>query len=114
MAAFLGQGATISWNGDNIGQVLSIDGPNMERAMIDTTNLSTSQNKLCVRNGNGARTLEGGVQRGQGTIFPHVGLLGSPPGVELFPHELTGVGSQDIGPNISQRNRLWPQSRSQL
>ena len=43
MAAFLGQGATISWDGTDIGQVLSIDGPNMERAMIDTTNLSTSQ-----------------------------------------------------------------------
>ena len=42
MAAFLGQGAQISWNGNNIGQVLSIDGPNMERAMVDTTNLSTS------------------------------------------------------------------------
>ena len=42
MAAFLGQGATISWNGNPIGQVLSIDGPNMERAMIDTTNLATS------------------------------------------------------------------------
>ena len=42
MAAFLGQGATISWNSNNIGQVLSIDGPNMERAMVDTTNLSTA------------------------------------------------------------------------
>jgi len=43
MAAFLGQGATISWNGNDIGQVLSIDGPNMERAMIDTTNLGTGE-----------------------------------------------------------------------
>ena len=42
MAAFLGQGATISWNSNNIGQVLYIDGPNMERAMVDPTNLSTA------------------------------------------------------------------------
>ena len=43
MAVFLGQGAIIKWNANTIGQVLSIDGPSMERAMIDTTNLSTSQ-----------------------------------------------------------------------
>ena len=43
MAAFLGQGATLSWNSNPVGQILSIDGPNMERAMIDTTNLGTSQ-----------------------------------------------------------------------
>lgn len=43
MSAFLGQGATVHWNSSELGQVLSIDGPNLERAMIDTTNLGTSQ-----------------------------------------------------------------------
>ena len=43
MAAFLGQGATMTWGATSIGQVLSIDGPNMERAMVDTTHLGTTQ-----------------------------------------------------------------------
>jgi len=43
MAAFLGQGARVDWNSSELGQVLSIDGPNLERAMIDTTNLGTGQ-----------------------------------------------------------------------
>ena len=43
MAAFLGQGASFTWNSGGVGQILSMDGPNVERAMIDATNLSTSQ-----------------------------------------------------------------------
>lgn len=43
MAAFLGQGASLTWNSGAVGQILSMDGPNVERAMIDTTNLSTTQ-----------------------------------------------------------------------
>lgn len=43
MAAFLGQGATVHWNTAELGQVLSIDGPNLERAMVDTTSLGTAQ-----------------------------------------------------------------------
>jgi len=46
MTAFLGQGAIISFNlgsgAQAVGQLLSIDGPSMERAMVDTTHLGTS------------------------------------------------------------------------
>ena len=44
MTAYLGQGATITIGSPAvaIGQILSIDGPTMERTMVDTTNLGTS------------------------------------------------------------------------
>jgi len=46
MTAFLGQGATITINLGSglqtVGQLLSIDGPNMERTMVDTTNMATT------------------------------------------------------------------------
>ena len=48
MTAFLGQGATITLDkagagsAQAVGQILSIDGPTMERSMIDTTHLGTS------------------------------------------------------------------------
>ena len=42
MTAFLGQGAVLKIDTVEIGQILSIDGPSMERAMVDTTNLGTS------------------------------------------------------------------------
>lgn len=45
MTAFLGQGATVTITisgSQTIGQLLSIDGPSMERAMVDTTNLGTT------------------------------------------------------------------------
>ena len=43
MATFLGQGATLEWNSVSVAQILSIDGPNVERAMIDTTALDSTQ-----------------------------------------------------------------------
>jgi hypothetical protein len=44
MTAYLGQGATITIGSPAvaIGQILSIDGPTMERTMVDTTNLGTT------------------------------------------------------------------------
>ena len=42
MTAYLGQGATITIDTVAVGQILSIDGPTMERTMVDTTNLGTS------------------------------------------------------------------------
>jgi hypothetical protein len=42
MTAYLGQGATITIDSIAVGQILSIDGPTMERTMVDTTNLGTS------------------------------------------------------------------------
>ena len=42
MTAFLGQGAILKIDTVVIGQILSIDGPTMERTMVDTTNLSTA------------------------------------------------------------------------
>ena len=42
MTAYLGQGATITIDSVAVGQILSIDGPTMERTMVDTTNLGTS------------------------------------------------------------------------
>ena len=42
MTAYLGQGATITIDTVAVGQILSIDGPSMERAMVDTTHLGTS------------------------------------------------------------------------
>ena len=42
MTAYLGQGATITIDSVAVGQILSIDGPSMERAMVDTTHLGTS------------------------------------------------------------------------
>ena len=44
MTAYLGQGATITIGSPAvaIGQILSMDGPTMERTMVDTTNLGTS------------------------------------------------------------------------
>jgi len=42
MTAYLGQGATVEFGGVAIAQLLSIDGPNIERTMVDTTNLGTT------------------------------------------------------------------------
>jgi len=42
MTAYLGNGGSLSIEGVNVGQILSIDGPNIERAMVDTTNLGTT------------------------------------------------------------------------
>jgi hypothetical protein len=42
MTAYLGQGATVTFGGTAIAQLLSIDGPNLERTMVDTTNLGTT------------------------------------------------------------------------
>lgn len=42
MTAYLGNGGTLSIEAVTVGQILSIDGPNIERAMIDTTNLGTT------------------------------------------------------------------------
>jgi len=42
MTAYLGQGATVTFGGVAIAQLLSIDGPNIERTMVDTTNLGTT------------------------------------------------------------------------
>ena len=42
MTAYLGQGATVTFGGIAIAQLLSIDGPNIERTMVDTTNLGTT------------------------------------------------------------------------
>ncbi len=42
MTAYLGQGATVTFGGTGIAQLLSIDGPNLERTMVDTTNLGTT------------------------------------------------------------------------
>ena len=42
MTAYLGQGATITIDTVAVGQILSIEGPSMERAMVDTTHLGTS------------------------------------------------------------------------
>lgn len=42
MTAYLGQGATITIDSVAVGQILSIDGPTMERTMVDTTNLGTT------------------------------------------------------------------------
>lgn len=42
MTAYLGNGGSISIEGVTVGQILSIDGPNIERTMVDTTNLGTT------------------------------------------------------------------------
>lgn len=42
MTAYLGNGGSLSIEGVNVGQILSIDGPNIERTMVDTTNLGTT------------------------------------------------------------------------
>ena len=42
MTAYLGNGGSLSIEGVDVGQILSIDGPNIERAMVDTTNLGTT------------------------------------------------------------------------
>ena len=42
MTAYLGQGATITIDTVAVGQILSIEGPSMERAIVDTTHLGTS------------------------------------------------------------------------
>ena len=46
MTAYLGQGAIITFNlgsgAQAVGQLLSIDGPTMERSMVDTTHLGTT------------------------------------------------------------------------
>ena len=41
MTAYLGQGATVTFDSVGTAQLLSIDGPNIERTMVDTTNLGT-------------------------------------------------------------------------
>ncbi len=42
MTAYLGNGGSLSIEGVDVGQILSIDGPNMERTMVDTTNFGTT------------------------------------------------------------------------
>lgn len=42
MTAYLGNGGSLSIEGVDVGQILSIDGPNLERTMVDTTNFGTT------------------------------------------------------------------------
>jgi hypothetical protein len=43
MTATLGNGATLTWGSNQIGQIMSISGPSQERNIVDVTTLGSTQ-----------------------------------------------------------------------